>query len=154
MHLTRLTLFSFFIEAQLIYSVLFQMQSKSNLVIHMYILLQIIFHYRLIHYMKCSPLCYTVGPCCLFILCIVVCVCQSLILNLSLPLFALVTNCKFVFYANQTNAINYIIDFIQISPVLHVCMCVVFYEILSCLFSFLLTFKLNFFISRYFQIHI
>ena len=40
-----------------------------------YILIQILFHYRLLQDTEYSSLCYTVGPCCLCILYIVVCIC-------------------------------------------------------------------------------
>ena len=42
---------------------------------NIYILFQIIFPYRLLQNTEFSFLCYTVGPCCLSILCIVVCIC-------------------------------------------------------------------------------
>ena len=45
------------------------------IVIHIYILFQILFHYRLLQNTEYSSLCYTVGPCCLPILYIVVCIC-------------------------------------------------------------------------------
>ena len=41
-----------------------------------YILFQNLF-YKLLQNIKYSSLCYTVGPCCLFILYIVVCICLS-----------------------------------------------------------------------------
>ena len=41
--------------------------------IYIYVLFQIIFHYRLLQDTEYSSLCYTVGPCCLSILHIVVC---------------------------------------------------------------------------------
>ena len=40
-----------------------------------YILFHILFHYGLSQDTECSSLCYTVGPCCLSILCIIVCIC-------------------------------------------------------------------------------
>ena len=40
-----------------------------------YILFQIFFHYRLLQDIKYSSLCYTVGPCCLSVLYIIVCIC-------------------------------------------------------------------------------
>ena len=52
--------------------------------IHIYILFQILFHYRLWQITEYSSLCYTVGPCCLSILYIVVCICQSQTPDLSL----------------------------------------------------------------------
>ena len=45
----------------------------------------IISHYDLLQYIEYSCLCYTVGPFCLPILYIAVCICFSQILNLSLP---------------------------------------------------------------------
>ena len=39
---------------------------QNDLVIHIYILLQILFHYRLLQDIEYSSLFYTVGPCCLF----------------------------------------------------------------------------------------
>ena len=44
---------------------------QSDSVIHLYILFQILFHYRLLQDIEYSSLCYTVGPCCLPILYIV-----------------------------------------------------------------------------------
>ena len=44
-------------------------------VIYIYILFQIILHYRLLQDIEYSPLCFTVNPCCLSILCTVVCIC-------------------------------------------------------------------------------
>ena len=43
--------------------------------IYIYLLFQIIFHYRLLQDIECSSLCHTVGPCCLSILYRVVCIC-------------------------------------------------------------------------------
>ena len=48
---------------------------QSDSVTHISILFQILFHYRLLQDTEYSSLCYTVGPCCLFILYIVVCMC-------------------------------------------------------------------------------
>ena len=53
-----------------------------QLYIYVYILFQILFHYRLLQDFEYSSLCYTVGPCCLSILCIVVCTVYVLINNL------------------------------------------------------------------------
>ena len=52
-------------------------QSDSVIHIHVSILFQIIFPFRLLHNTEQSSLCYTVGPCWLFILNIAVCACQS-----------------------------------------------------------------------------
>ena len=59
----------FFIEVQLIYKV-WQLQIYSKVIqfcihIHVYILFQILFHYRLLQDIKYSSLCFIVGPCCL-----------------------------------------------------------------------------------------
>ena len=53
--------------------------------IYIYILFQILFNYRLLQDTEYSFLCYTLGSCCLSILYIVVCSCESPIPNLSLP---------------------------------------------------------------------
>ena len=57
--------------------------------IHIYIYIYIIFQTlspcKLLQNTEYSSLCYTIGPCCLSILCIVVSVCYSQIPNLSLP---------------------------------------------------------------------
>ena len=45
--------------------------------IYTYILFQILFHYKLLQVIECSSLSYTVGPCCLSILYIVVYICSS-----------------------------------------------------------------------------
>ena len=66
---------------------------QSDSVIHVYIythicmhiLLQILSSFTLLQNIEQRPLCYTVGPCWLPILHIVVYICQSQILNLSLP---------------------------------------------------------------------
>ena len=52
--------------------------------IHIDILFQILFHYRLLQDIEYSSLCCTVGPGCLSILYIVVCTCQFPSPNLSL----------------------------------------------------------------------
>ena len=49
------------------------------------ILFQILFPFKLLHNIEQSSLCYTVSPCWLSILNIVVCTCQSQTANLSLP---------------------------------------------------------------------
>ena len=53
--------------------------------IHVSILFQILFPFRLLQNTEQSALCYTVGPCWLSILNIVVCTCQSQTPKLSLP---------------------------------------------------------------------
>ena len=55
-------------------------------VTHVSILFQIRCNYRLLQDIKCSSLCYAVGPRCLSVLYIVVCVCSSQAPDLSLPL--------------------------------------------------------------------
>ena len=52
-------------------------QSDSVIHIHVSILFQILFPFRLLQNIEQSSLCYTVGPCLLSILNIAVCVCQS-----------------------------------------------------------------------------
>ena len=60
---------------------------QSDSVIHklLSLLFQILFSFRLLQNIEQSSLCYTVGPCWLSILNIVVCTCHSQIPNLSLP---------------------------------------------------------------------
>ena len=68
----------FFIEVQLIYKVvLVSGIQKSDSVIHtyIYILFHILFHSGLSQDIEYSSLCYTVEPCCLSILHIIVCIC-------------------------------------------------------------------------------
>ena len=48
---------------------------KRGPILQVYILFHILFHYGLLQDIKYSSLCYTVGPCCLSILYIVVCIC-------------------------------------------------------------------------------
>ena len=52
---------------------------KTDLIIHTCIYIHSFFsdsfHYRLLHDIECSSLCYTENPCCLSILCMVVCIC-------------------------------------------------------------------------------
>ena len=52
-------------------------QSGSVLHIHVSILFQILFPFRLLHNIEQRSLCYTVGPCWLSVLNIAVCTCQS-----------------------------------------------------------------------------
>ena len=59
--------------------------SDSVLHIHVSILFQILFPFRLLQSIDQSSLCYTVGPCWIPILNIAVCTCQSQTPNLSLP---------------------------------------------------------------------
>ena len=60
---------------------------QSDLVTHIHesILCQVLFPFRLLQSIEQSSLCYTVGPCWLFILNIFGCTCQSQTPNLSLP---------------------------------------------------------------------
>ena len=68
--------FFIFIGVQLIYNaVLVSGVQQSDSLIHILIIFQILFSYRLSQNTEQSSLCYTVGPFCLFILYIVVCVC-------------------------------------------------------------------------------
>ena len=74
--------FLFYIGVQLINNVVLSsgvQQSDSIICIHESILFQILFPFRLLHNIEQSSLCYTVGPCWLSILNIVVCTCQSLL---------------------------------------------------------------------------
>ena len=96
----------FLIEVYLIYNVVLVsgvQQSNSILhtyvcvCMHIYILFQILFHYRLLQDTEYSSVCYTVGPCCLSILYIVVFICLPQTPNLSLPLAFPFGNHKFVF---------------------------------------------------------
>ena len=50
-------------------------QQSDSVIVYIYILFQILFHYRLLQDIEYRSLCYTVGPCCLCILYIVVCIC-------------------------------------------------------------------------------
>ena len=66
----------FFIEVELIYNVVsISAVQQSDSVIRIYILFKILFHYGLSQDIEYSSLGYTIGPCCLSILYIVVCVC-------------------------------------------------------------------------------
>ena len=68
----------YFFEVQLIYNVvLISAVQQSDSVVHIYILFHILFHYGLSQDIGYSPLCCTVGPCCLSILDIIVCICSS-----------------------------------------------------------------------------
>ena len=62
-------------------------QSDSVIHIHVSILFQVLFPFRLLQNTEQSSLCYTVGPCCLSILNIAVCICQSQPPNLALSPF-------------------------------------------------------------------
>ena len=48
---------------------------QLNIYLNIYILFQILFHYRLLQDIEYSSLSYTVGPCCLSILYIEMCIC-------------------------------------------------------------------------------
>ena len=58
--------------------------SDSVTHVHVSVLLQILFPFRLLQNIEQRPLCYTVGPCWLSILNIAMYTCQSQTLNLSL----------------------------------------------------------------------
>ena len=60
-------------------------QSGSVIHIHVSILFQILFPFRLLQNIEQSSLCYTVGPCWLSVLNIAIFTCQSHTPNLSLP---------------------------------------------------------------------
>ena len=68
-------------EVQLIYNVVListVQQSESYIYVYMCkIFFCILFHYGLSLDIEYNSLCYTIRPCCLFILCIVVCICKS-----------------------------------------------------------------------------
>ena len=67
-----------FIGVQLIYNVVLVsgIQQRGSVIhIHIFILFQILYPYRLLQNIEYSSLCYTVGPCALSILYIIVCVC-------------------------------------------------------------------------------
>ena len=61
----------------------------SFLVYSIYTVFRIPSHYGLLQDIEYSSLCYTVGPCYLSILLIVVCICQSQTPNLSISPFTL-----------------------------------------------------------------
>ena len=67
----------------------------------LYILFQILFHYRLLQNIEFGSLCYTIGPCWLFILYIIMCIIYQLP-NLSLPSPFPFGNHKFVFYVCES----------------------------------------------------
>ena len=70
-------LFIYLFGVELIYNVVLVsgvQQSNSVIHMHIYILFPILFHYRLLQDIEYSSLYHTVGPCCLFILYIVVCI--------------------------------------------------------------------------------
>ena len=59
----------------MICNVLISAVQKSDSVIHIYVLFHILFHYGLSQDIEYSSLCFTVGPCCLSVLYIIVCIC-------------------------------------------------------------------------------
>ena len=76
----------FFIDVQLIKRcVNYCCRAKWFSYIHICILFCILFHYGLSPDIEYSSLFSTVGPCCLSILCMIVCICQSLHPTPSLP---------------------------------------------------------------------
>ena len=67
--------FFFLIEVQLIYNVvLISAVQQSDSVKHMYVYIYILFHYGLSQDIESTSLRYPVGPCCLSILYIIVCI--------------------------------------------------------------------------------
>ena len=75
------------IEVQLICSVSISDVQQSDSVIHIYALFfYILFHYGLSQDIEQSSLCYTIGPCCLSILYIIVCIDGQLSINISVRL--------------------------------------------------------------------
>ena len=85
--------FLFYIGLLLIYNVLVSAIQQTESIMHIRAsFFQILFPFRLLENIEQDSLCYTVGPCWLSILNIVVCICQSQTPNLFLSdLFALVT---------------------------------------------------------------
>ena len=68
---------------------------------HTYTFFHILLHYSLLQHIEYSSLCYTVNPCCLPNLYIVVYICQSQPSNLSLAFFHFGKH-KFVFYVCES----------------------------------------------------
>ena len=72
------TVFVFLISpgrnSYIIYGIL-MVEEGNHMSIYIYILFQILFHYRLLQDIECNSLCYTVGPSCLSTLYIVVYIC-------------------------------------------------------------------------------
>ena len=63
------------IKIELIYNVvLVSAVQQSDSVIHIHKFFNILFHYGLPQNIEYSSLCYTVGPCCLYILYIIICI--------------------------------------------------------------------------------
>ena len=67
----------YFIELWLIYNVvcLISAVQQRDSVVPMYILFHVLFHYGLSQEIEYGSLCSTVGPCYLFILYVIVCIC-------------------------------------------------------------------------------
>ena len=78
-----------------------QTDSVIYIYIYIYILFQILFSYRLLQNIEYSSLCYTVGPCWLSVLHIVVYMLINLLIYPSPPPFPL-GNYKFVFYVCES----------------------------------------------------
>ena len=57
------------------FTMLFSAVRQSELVIHIYVHFHILFHFCLPQGIEHSSLCYAVGPCCLSILYMIVCIC-------------------------------------------------------------------------------
>ena len=67
----------YFTDVYLIYNIVLVsgvQQSDLVIYIYVYILFHILFHYGLLQDTEYSSLCYTVGPCCLSILNVIVCI--------------------------------------------------------------------------------
>ena len=84
-------------------------KSDSVINIHVSILFQILFPFRLLQSIEQRSLWYTVGPCWLSILHIVVCICSSQAPDLSLPPTFPLGNHKFVFdiCRNPINSVSH-----------------------------------------------
>ena len=78
----------------------------------LYILFQILFHYRLLQNIEFGFLCYTIGLCWLFILYIIMCIIYQLP-NLSLPSPFPFGNHKFVFYVCESLSVLQINSFVS-----------------------------------------
>ena len=67
--------FFFLVEISLFYSVFISGVQQSDLAIYTHLFFQILFHYKLLHNIEYSSLCYTVNPCFLSLLYTVVYIC-------------------------------------------------------------------------------
>ena len=73
---------------------------------YIYILFHILFHYGLLQDIGYSSLCCAVGPCCLSILYILLCICQSQAPNPSLPTSLPLVNHKTVLYVCESVSVS------------------------------------------------